>query len=138
MNEEPTPPLLSLVQKGGKTFPRYIIAKGNHLRNPVYWNTDLDVWTENENDATLYANINDAAWEQHNLMLESIGDSPCHRYVAPIYLELYGKKPTLDQFREWLEQAIRIVVNTPDYGYGPDGAVGVIVADFSELTEDEP
>jgi len=137
MKENPTPPLLALIQKGGKACPRYIIAKGNHLRNPVYWNSATEDWTENEIEATLYANINDALWEQHHLVLESIGDSPCHRYVAPIFLRLYGKKPKLDQLQEWLERALRIVVNSPDYGYGPDGTVGLIVADFNDLKEDE-
>ena len=50
-------------------------------------------------------------------------------------VELYGEKPDLKQLREWLEKAIRIVVNSPDYGYGPDGSVGVVMAHFNKLRE---
>ena len=28
-----------------------------------------------------------------------------------------------------------IVLNSPDYGYGPDGTVGVVIADFKKLKE---
>lgn len=136
MSENPTPPILSLVQVGSDDFPRYFIAKGNALRNPVYWNCESETWTPNEGEASVYADINEALWDQHNLMMESVSDSPCHRYVAPIRIELYGKKPDLARFREWLERAIRIVVNTPDFGYGPDGAVGLIVAHFNELKKE--
>lgn len=133
MSENPTPPILSLVKIGSDEFPRYRIVKGDVLRNPVYWNCESETWTTNEGEASVYADMNQALWDQHDLLMESVSDSPCHRYVAPLRIELYGEKPDLARFREWLERAIRIVVNTPDYGYGPDGAVGLIVAHFGEL-----
>lgn len=137
MSENPTPPILSLVQFVSNDFPRYKIVKGNALRNPVYWDCESETWTENEAEATIYANINEAIWDQHNLLMENVSDSPCHRYIAPIRIELFGKKPDLARFQEWLERTIRIVVNTPDYGHGPDGAVGLIVAHFGELKEEK-
>lgn len=133
MSENPTPPILSLVSTGSRAFPRYRIVKGDHLRNPIYWHCESGTWTSNEAEATVYADINQALWDQHDLLMESVSDSPRHRYVAPLRIELYGEKPDLARFREWLERAIRIVVNTPDYGYGPDGSVGLIVAHFGEL-----
>jgi hypothetical protein len=138
MSEHPTPPILSLICKGSDKFPRYVIAKGDLLRNPVYWNAEQSQWHKDESKATIFADVNQVLWEHHSLMMESLEGSPCHKYVAPLYLELYGEKPDLDQFREWLERALRIVVNTPNYGYGPDGAVGVIIADFNQLKERKP
>ena len=129
------PPVLTLLQKGSDQFPRYIIVKGDVIRNPVYWDDVNKEWQPDEGRATVFADVNQVLWVHHTLMMESLQDKPCHAYVIPMRLELYGEKPDLEQFREWLEKAIRIVVNTPDYGYGPDGAVGVLYADFSNTVE---
>lgn len=131
----PTPPIMSLVQKGSDKFPRYIIVKGDAIRNPVYWNSEENEWHSEECKATVFADVNEILWEHHRLMMESIGDRPCHKYTIPMTVELYGTKPDLKQLREWLEKAIRIVVNTPDYGYGPDGTVGVVFTHFDKLKE---
>ena len=40
MSDNPTPPILSLVQKGSDKFPRYVITKGDAIRNPLYWNAE--------------------------------------------------------------------------------------------------
>jgi hypothetical protein len=135
MSDTPTPPILSLVQKGSDKFPRYIITKGDAIRNPVYWNSESEEWHSEECKATMFADVNEILWEHHRLMMESIGDLPCHKYTIPMTVELYGTKPDLKQFREWLEKAIRIVVNSPDYGYGPEGAVGVVLAHFDKVKE---
>lgn len=135
MSENDNPPIMTLLQKGNNQFPRYIIAKGNVIRNPVYWDDVNEEWQSEEVKATVFADVNKVLWVHHKLMMKEIGDLPCHHYVIPIRLELYGKKPDLEQFREWLEKAVRIVVNSPDYGYGPDGAVGMIFADFSKTVE---
>ena len=131
----PTPPILSLIQKGTEQFPRYIIGKGDGFRNPVYWNADLNEWTEDEASATTYADIQRLLWDHYALLMESVKDYEKHCYVAPIYLEIYGDKPDLNKLREWLEKAVRIVVNTPEHGDGPDGSVGVVIADFSKTKE---
>jgi hypothetical protein len=131
----PTPPILSLVQKGSDKFPRYIIVKGDAIRNPLYWNAESEEWHSDEGSATVFADVNQVLWEHHGLMMESIGDCPCHKYTIPMTVELYGEKPDLKQLREWLEKAIRVVVNTPDYGYGPEGTVGVVMAYYNKLRE---
>lgn len=46
--------------------------------------------------------------------------------------EIYGEKPSLAVLRAWLEKAVRIVVDSPKYGLGPKGTVGVIIADVDE------
>ena len=135
MNENSTPPILSLVQKGTDQFPRYVITKGDAIRNPVYWDDVNDQWQADEAKATVFADANQVLWAHHSLMMESLKGKPCHQYIIPMRLELYGEKPDIEQFREWLEKAIRIVVNSPDYGYGPDGSVGVVFADFSKTRE---
>ena len=135
MKHNPTPPILSLVQKGSDQFPRYIIVKGDAIQNPLYWNAELEEWHSDEQKATVFADVNQVLWAHHGLMMESIGDLPCHKYVLPMSVELYGEKPDLKQFREWLEKSIRIVVNSPDYGYGPDGSVGIVFAHFNKLRE---
>ncbi len=131
----PTPPILSLVKRGSDKFPRYIIAKGDLTRNPVYWESEGRQWYDDENKATVYADVTQALWEHHDLMMESLQGRPVHRFVAPIYIEMYGDKPNLAQMREWLEQAVRIVVNSPQYGQGPDGSVGFLIADFERTKE---
>jgi hypothetical protein len=135
MSDTPTPPIMSLVQKGSDKFPRFIIVKGDHIRNPVYWNSESGDWHSEEHKATVFSDVNQVLWEHHGLMMKTVEGSPCHKYTIPFSVELYGTKPDLKQFREWLEKAIRIVVNSPDYGYGPEGAVGVVLAHYSQLRE---
>jgi len=138
MSQNETPPILSLVQKGTDQFPRYIITKGDAIRNPVYWDNENGEWQPDESQATVFADVNQVLWVHHELIMESVKGQPCHHYVVPMRLQLYGKKPDLEQFREWLEKAVRIVVNSPDYGYGPDGTVGVVFADFSDTKDKFP
>ena len=83
----------------------------------------------------MFADVNQVLWEHDGLMMQSLDGSPCHKFTVPLAVELYGAKPDLKQFREWLEKAIRIVVNSPDYGYRPDGSVGVVMAHFDKLRE---
>ena len=128
-------PILSLVQKGTDQFPRYVITKGDAIRNPVYWGDVNEQWQADEAKATVFSDVNRILWVHHSLMMESLKGKPRHQYIVPMRLELYGEKPDIEQFREWLEKAIRIVVNSPDYGYGTDGAVGVVFADFSKTRE---
>jgi hypothetical protein len=63
-------------------------------------------------------------------MMESVGELPRHLYVAPLYIEIYGEKPKLHELRAWLENAVRIVVNSPKHGDGPtNGSLGVLILD---------
>ena len=130
-----TPPILSLVKRGSNKFPRYVIAKGDLTRNPVYWESEQRQWLEDESKATVFADVTQALWEHHDLMMESLEGKPVHRFVAPIYIEMYGDKPNPQQLREWLNKAVRIILNSPQYGNGPDGSFGVLIADFDELKE---
>lgn len=81
---------------------------------------------------TVFADATQVCWEHHDLLMEAVGDRPCHRFVAPIYLEVFGEKPNLADLRNWLEKAVRIVVDSSKYGLGPQGTVGVLIADFEE------
>ena len=60
-------------------------------------------WHSDQHKATVFADVNEILWEHHRLMMEAIGDRPCHKYTIPMTVELYGEKPDLKQFREWLE-----------------------------------
>lgn len=31
-------PIVSLIKKGSKTFPRYVLAKADEFKNAVFWN----------------------------------------------------------------------------------------------------
>lgn len=126
------PLILSLIKCGNDTFPRFVIAKCDAFRNPVYWNSETRQWHADESKATVFADVTQACWEQQDLLMEHVGNRPCHRFVAPVYFELYGEKPKLADLRRWLERAVRIVVDTPMHGLGPDGTVGVLIADFEE------
>lgn len=123
-------PMLSIIKKGSAKFPRVIVAKGDEFRNPLYWTGSG--WSAEEDDAMVFANANDASWVCHDVLMESVGDRPVHRFIAPIYIEIYGEKPRLPDLRQWLERAMRIVVDTPKHGLGPKGTVGVIIADVDE------
>lgn len=126
------PPILSLIKRGCDKFPRYVIAKCDAFRNPIYWNSETRQWDQDESKATVFADATQACWEHHDLLMEVVGDRPCHRFVAPIYIEMFGEKPNLADLRNWLEKAVRIVVDMPKHGLGPDGTVGVLIADFEE------
>ena len=80
----------------------------------------------------VFANANDASWVCHDVLMQAVSNRPVHRFIAPIFLEIYGDKPKLADLRNWLEKAVRIVVDTPKHGLGPDGTVGVLIADFEE------
>jgi hypothetical protein len=123
-------PMISLVRKGSKRYPRYIVTKADPFKNPLFWNGTT--WTTNEADAVLFENVTQALWVHHDALMESVGDRPCHRYVAPVYIEVYGEKPSLVDLRRWLNRAVRIVANTPQHGHGPNGTVGVIILDVDE------
>lgn len=121
-------PMISLVKRGTKAFPRYVLAKADEYKNAVYWNGLT--WSQDEAAAILFENVTECLWTHHDLMMESVGDLPCHRYVAPLYIEVYGKKPKLSDLRKWLEKAVRIVVESPKYGDGPtNGSLGVLILD---------
>lgn len=109
-----------------------MIAKADAYRNAVFWDATSRLWHTDESKATVFADVTQACREQHDLLMESVGDRPCHRFVAPIYIEIHGEKPKLSDLRRWLERAVRIVVDTPMHGLGPDGTVGVLIADFEE------
>ncbi len=123
-------PMLSIIKKGSATFPRVIVAKGDEFRNPLYW-TGSD-WSAEETEAMVFANANDASWVCHDVLMLAVSNRPIHRFVAPIYIELYGDKPKLADLRQWLERAMRMVVDTPKHGLGPNGTVGVIIADVEK------
>lgn len=135
MSDNPTPPIMSLVQRGSDKFPRFVISKADQIGNPLYWESESEKWLANEGKATVFANLNDVMWEHHRLMMEGLEGTPCHRFTMPLQLELYGQKPDLAELQDWLERAVRILVRAPDCGYGPDGSVGVVFADYSKLRE---
>lgn len=126
------PSILSLIKRGNDTFPRFVIAKADAYRNAIYWDATSRLWHADETKATVFADATQACWEQHDLLMEAVGDRPCHRLVAPIYIELFGEKPKLADLRRWLENPVRIVVDTPTEGLGPDRTAGVLIGDFEE------
>jgi hypothetical protein len=128
-------PLLSIVKKGTNVFPRYVVTKADEYRNPIYWTGSN--WTANEDAAMLFDDVTDALWAYHDLLTESVADRPCHQYIAPLFIRIYGEKPKLSDLRQWLERAVRIVVDTPKHGLGPTGTVGLLIADFRATEENK-
>ncbi len=124
-------PLLSIIKKGSATFPRVIVARSDEFRNPLYWTGSG--WSAEEDDAMVFANANDASWVCHDVLMQAVSNRPVHRFVVPVHLEIYGEKPKLTDLRKWLERAMRIVVDSPKHGLGPNGTVGVIIADVDEM-----
>lgn len=118
-------PMISLIKRGTKAFPRYVLAKADEYKNAVYW--DGSTWSQDESDAILFENITECLWVHHDLMMESVGDLPRHLYVAPLYVEIYGEKPKLADLREWLEKFVRIVAKSPKNG--PNDTLAVIILD---------
>ena len=125
-------PLFSLIKRGSDNFPRFVIAKADAFKNPIYWDATSRLWHADESKATVFADVTQACWEQHDLLMEAVCNRPVHRYVAPMYIELYGEKPKLADLRRWLERAMRIVVDSPKHGLGPEGTVGFIIADVEK------
>ena len=126
-------PAISLIKRGCDKFPRCIIAKGDAFQNPTYW-TGTD-WTPDESQARVFASVNEAAWVRHDVLLDSLEGRPVHRYVAPLHIEIYGEKPKLDDLRRWLEKAVRVVVNSPEQGLGPQETVAMLLLDSEEANK---
>lgn len=76
--------------------------------------------------------MNEAAWVFHDAMVESLEGRPVHCYVAPLYIEVYGERPKLEDLCRWLEKAVRVVVNSPDHGLGPQETVAMLILDAEE------
>lgn len=93
-------PMLSIIKKGSMNFPRLIVAKCDEFRNPVYWTGSG--WSAAETDAMVFANANDASWVCHDVLMQAVSDRPCHRFVAPVYIELYGEKPKVNSTRKFI------------------------------------
>lgn len=119
-------PMITLVAKGSKTFPRYVLAKADEYKNAVFWNGST--WSD-EKEAILFNDVTQALWTHHDLLMEFVSDLPRHIYAVPVYVEIYGDKPKLSDLREWLEKAVRIVVESPKHGRGPNGTFGVVLLD---------
>ena len=124
-------PMISVVKKGSKDFPRFVLAKADEYMNPLYWNGQT--WLSDEADALLFSNVNKALWAYNEILMESVIDRPCHRYTLPLYIEVYGDKPNLTGLQNWLENAMRIVVDSTKQGYGPADTVAVIIADVDQI-----
>jgi len=124
-------PMITLIKKGTKSFPRYVLAKADEFKNAVYW--DGSTWGD-ETEAILFNDVNKALWTHHDLLVEALSDRPCHQYHVPVYIEIYGDKPKLDDLRAWIEKAVRIVVESPKHGRGPNDTFGVVLLD-AEKTE---
>lgn len=124
-------PMLSIIARGTRQFPRYIVAKADEYKNATYWTGDG--WDGDENKAQMFSDANDALWVLHEEMLDHLSDRPSTKYVAPIHIEVFGPRPKLGELKEWLERTVRIVADFPKHGYGPDlDSVGVIAADFDK------
>ena len=119
-------PMITLVKMGTKTFPRYVLAKADEYKNAVYWSGST--WSD-ESEAILFSDVNEALWTHHDLLMEFVSDRSCHQYVVPVYVEIYGGKPELSDLRNWLEKAVRIVVESPKHGRGPNNTFGVVILD---------
>lgn len=123
-------PMLSLIQIGPKRFPRFLVAKADELRNPIYW--DGQDWTKDEMKVMVFADQNLALWAVHDLLAEAVADRPSNVYIVPLQIEVFGDQPKLADLKAWLEKAVRIVVDTPKQGYGPGDTVGLITVDFNK------
>jgi len=123
-------PMLAIIKKGSRRYPRYVVTKADPFENPLYWNGLT--WTTNEADAVLFENVAQALWVHHDALMEGVGDRPCHRFVVPLIVEVYGEKPSMDDLRQWLDRSMRIVVDSPKHDLGPKETVGVIIADVDQ------
>lgn len=123
-------PMISLVKKGTKDYPRYVLMRADPYQNPNFWSGST--WMPSEADAILFNDVTEALWVYHDILMDSVGDRPVSRFVAPLYIEIYGDKPKLADLRAWLEKAVRIVVNAPQHGLGPTDTFGVLILDAEE------
>lgn len=104
-------PVISILQRGTKQFPRYLLSKSNEYANVVYWCDDDKYWTPDEERATIYADPNVVLHEHYRLVAESLPPNPTQILVAPLYVQVFGGKPDLDKLKKFLIDKVRIVVN---------------------------
>lgn len=125
-------PIVSIIKRGCRKFPRVIVAKGDEYKNPIYW-TGSD-WSADEGEAMVFANVNDASWVCHDVLMNCVEGLERHCYVLPLYVELHGDKPNIAELRSWLKRAMRIVVDSPKHGLGPEqGTFGFLIADTDDI-----
>lgn len=73
-------PMLSIIARGTKQFSRYIVAKADEYKNPMYWTGEG--WDDDESEAQMFFDANDALWVLHEEMLGHLSDRPA-RSTSP-------------------------------------------------------
>lgn len=132
MSENENRPFVpSLVPAGTMQYPRWRIAD-QCLR---YW-TGTE-WTENENQGTMYASVNEAAMDLQKLLLEHHGKQKKQVFQAPVYLELYSDKEVSQaEVFNWLMRVARLIIDSPKHGNGPlQNTLGLVRIQWSEMKE---
>ena len=53
-------PMISLVKKGTKDYPRYVLMRADPYQNPLFWSGST--WLTSEADAILFNDLTEALW----------------------------------------------------------------------------
>lgn len=129
--KERRPVFLSVHQRGIGDFSRYFLSD---QFNRV-WSGHS--WSEDHNEAILFAKSNDACAECQRLLMLEYLQLPVRRFKAPVYLDLFcDHEISQDQLVKWLAKVSKLLIDSLAFGNGPvEGSLGVVNIRWSELRE---
>lgn len=121
--------VFSLLSVGTPPFFRFLVTD----QYGQFW-TGVK-WSYEESDGVLYDSVNAAGAVVQKLLLNQCQHTTVRRYVAPVYLDLYGDDDVSQALIEkWLLKVSRLLVDGESHGNGPvKGAVGLLHIDWSQM-----
>jgi hypothetical protein len=128
VNKKRKLPILSILQAGNPGFDRWAIADE---RNRLWTGEGFGF-----DGQRLYASYNAAAWDiQQILRAQCQGIEPVY-YVAPLVIEVFADPPVHEaKVSLHLSNSVRLYMNTPEHGHGPEGSLILSRIDWSQMEQ---
>jgi hypothetical protein len=119
-------PILSILEAGNPDFERWAIADERSR-----------FWTGEEFDYCgyrLYASYNSAASATQEILRSHFAGVKPVFFKTPLFVEVLAEDPVeAAMVSLHLSQALRLYMNTPEHGHGPDGNLILPWVDWSEI-----
>jgi hypothetical protein len=98
-----------------------------------FWNEKGQTWTNDFQDAGLWADNDEIASKMHELMLAQV-PGELHQFVAPLLVEVKGAVD-LVALQQWLDKAVQIFMNA-EHGTGPGESMVMLRIVWDDLKKE--
>lgn len=126
--------VLTLEQRGDSAFGRWVLLNCYGWA----WNDDRQEFVEDQDDGTLYCDVNSACKKMQDILLVEHGHKKKRRFVAPVEVTLFcDDHINLEKISTWCCKASRLILHE-NHGLGPLNAVGLLTVNWGKLKELDP